>query len=175
MSSFAYYAFWLAASLVLIGVVSAVLVQYSQRRALRRVHGAALLLAIDGHCEWLVAQRNATAVPDSSRPDSSALEEIGALQRQWFPELRAQVEPLLAIHAHMIDFLASQQALRLRDPEAWLDSDNDTQFMALLRQHFHAVQLLTAKLNAVSGAAGLALEPGTTSAVWQCAAQPRGE
>ncbi len=139
------------------------------------MNGAALLLALDRHCAWLVAQRHLMTEPLNSQPHSSALEEISALQRQCFPELRAQVEPLFALHARMIEFLVSQQALRLEDPEAWLNSNHDTRFMALLRQHFGAVQLLTVKLRSVSGATDWALEPGTESSVWRGAAHPRGE
>jgi hypothetical protein len=163
------------AGVVLIGVLSSAFARQSNRRVQRRMNGAALLLALDRHCAWLVAQRQAMAEPQNSQPHSSALEEIRALQRQCFPELRAQVQPLLDLHARMIDFLVSQHALRLRDPEAWLKSNHDTRFMALLRQHFGAVQLLTAKLKAVSGATDWALEPGTESPAWRGAAHPRGE
>ena len=173
MSSFAYYAIWLAASLLLIAVISALVVRHAHRRALRRINSIALLRALDRYCEWLVAQRHAMAAADATI--HCALEDIRALQRQYFPELSVEVEPLFAVHARLVDFLVSQQLLRLRDPEAWLDSDHDRRFMVLWRQHFSAVQLLTDKLKTVTGASHSPLEPGTSFSVGRPAAHSRSE
>ena len=53
---------------------------------------------------------------------------------------------LLESHGRFIEFLWSQQALRLRDPEAWLDSDHDKRFMVLWRDHRGAVHALADRL-----------------------------
>ncbi len=62
------------------------------------------------------------------------------------PELRAETEQLYAVHRRLADFLLGQRQLRLRDFEAWLDSDRDAGYMQLWQQHCRAVQGLEERL-----------------------------
>jgi hypothetical protein len=67
---------------------------------------------------------------------------------------------LLAVHNRLINFLSTQQALWLRDPEHWLQSGHDKRFMALWRQHRFALQALLTRLEQV---AMVRIQPATTA------------
>jgi len=56
----------------------------------------------------------ARAMPKTS--PTRALQEPGAVQREWFPELRREAEQLVAVHRRLIGFLLTQRKLRRRDP-----------------------------------------------------------
>jgi hypothetical protein len=52
----------------------------------------------------------------------------------------------MAVHNRLLNFLGTQQALWLRDPDRWLESDHDKRFMALWRQHRLVLQALLTRL-----------------------------
>lgn len=162
MSNFAYYLLWLAAGLVLIAVISAVIARQLRQRVLRQINAVALLEALHRNGEWIATQRQAILPQDEGQQDGAALLAVRALRQQWFPELRAEGEEVFAAHARLVEFLTSQQELRLQDPEAWLLSDHDARFMELWRQHLRAVQVLTEKLKLVTGTPDKELEPRRT-------------
>ena len=74
-----------------------------------------------------------------------------AISAQWFPELWADTRRLLAVDSHLRAFLRAQQRLRSQDAEAWLDSDYDTRFVALWREHLAATQPIMGKLPGLAG------------------------
>jgi hypothetical protein len=77
-----------------------------------------------------------------------------------FPDLAGDMAELLAVHNRLINFLSTQQALWLRDPEHWLQSGHDKRFMALWRQHRFALQALLTRLEQV---ASVRIQPATTA------------
>jgi hypothetical protein len=64
----------------------------------------------------------------------------------WFPELAGDMADLMAVHNRLMNFLHTQQALWLRDPERWLESGHDRRFVALWRQHRLALEALHGRL-----------------------------
>jgi hypothetical protein len=68
----------------------------------------------------------------------------------WFPELAGDMAELMAVHNRLVNFLHTQQALWLRDPERWLESQHDKRFLALWRQHRFALEALHRKLQQVA-------------------------
>ena len=90
-----------------------------------------------------------------------ALHEMRAVQREWFPQLREEAENLVAVHRRLIGFLRDQRKLRMRDPEAWLESDQDAGYMQLWQQHCWAVQAMEQRLGRAES--GQAAPTGSTS------------
>lgn len=45
---------------------------------------------------------------------------------------------ILIVHHRLVDFLWNQPLLHYKDPERWLESDHDSRFLALWRQHRQA-------------------------------------
>ena len=87
------------------------------------------------------------------------------IQREWFPGLSWETAELLDVHARLIDFLWTQQMLRVTDAEAWLDSDHDTRFLRLWGLHRDAAQAARVKLNELAGGTGTGYDVDATSAV----------
>ena len=147
MSSTQYYLLWLAVGLVLTAAASAVIAWQLRQRALRRLAAAELLDALARYSEWVAAQGRVVFFQDD-KPEATApvLQEVRSVQRQWFPDLVPQAEHLEAVHTRLVEFLLSQRKLRLRDFEAWLDSDQDAGYMQLWQQHCWAVQAMEERL-----------------------------
>ena len=155
MSSAAYYLLWLAAGLALTAIASAIITVQLSRREMRRLKGAELLDALARYSEWVAAQgRTMFFQADTRDTTDAALQELGAVQQQWFPELAREAEEIFRVHRHLIAFLLSQGSLRLRDPESWLDSDQDAGYMLLWQQHCWAVQAMEQKVGRVDSMAG---------------------
>ncbi|HYE71462.1 MAG TPA: hypothetical protein VD932_08080 [Aquabacterium sp.] len=134
MSTLAYHAAWLAAALAGIAVASALIARHLRTRELRRLTAEDMLQALACYSEWVADQRRAPAFQGGAKGEPS-LDQAHALGRTWFPELSAAMAELAALHDELVDFLARQEALRLADPELWLESDHDGRFMALWREH----------------------------------------
>ena len=151
MSNREYYLLWLAVGLVVIAAISALIAWRLRRRVIRRVKSAELLDALSRHTEWVAAQHRALLLQGQGRPDDAPLEEVRSISAQWFPELWEDTRRLLAIDSHLKAFLRAQQRLRSQDAEAWLDSDYDTRFVALWREHLAATQPIMDKLPGLAG------------------------
>lgn len=162
MSNASYYMLWLAGGLLAIAIVSAGIARHLHRRLLRRLRAVRMLDALARYSDWVAAQRHTAFFQGDARDEESPLQEVHQMSRQWFPELSGQSAEIFAVHARLIDFLWTQQLLRLSDPEAWLESDHDGRFMDLWRLHLRAVQGIVEKLKLVAGADVLGQEPGTT-------------
>lgn len=156
MSNTAYYLAWLAAGLAAIAIASAAITRHLRMRVLRRVKAAQLLEALASYTDWIAARRRAAYFQGDAQEGDSPLQDVGAIQRDWFPELSEDAARLFEVHAHLIDFLWAQQMLRLKDAEAWLESDPDARFVQLWRSHRDAAQAAAEKLDAIAGAG----EPG---------------
>lgn len=150
MSSTAYYLGWLAAGLVAVAVASAALTAQLRLRMLRRERAAALLDALARYCGWIAAQQPAYFFEGGAQGEARALHDVRVIQREWFPELADDVAQLLEVHARMIDFLWAQQALRLRDAEAWLELDHGARYERLRQEHRVAAAALVEKLELCS-------------------------
>ena len=155
MSSAAYYLLWLAVGLALTAIASAIITLRLRRRETRRLKGAELLDALARYSEWVAVQGRAVFFQADTRDTSdAALQELGAVQQQWFPELSREAEDIFKVHRRLIAFLLSQRSLRLLDPEGWLESDQDAGYLLLWQQHCWAVQALEQKLGRVDSMAG---------------------
>lgn len=158
MSSAVYYLLWLAAGLVLTAIASALITLQLRKREVRRLKGDELLDALARYSEWVAAQgRGVFFQADTQGMTVAALQELGAVQQQWFPELCREAEEVFAVHRRLIAFLLMQRTLRLRDPEGWLESDQDAGYMSLWQQHCWAVQAMEQRLGRVGSV------PGTTA------------
>jgi len=136
---------WLLVVLA-VGVLSWYLARHQRRQDLRRTQAEALLRALNRYSEWLCAQRMAAVFQGEGPEAAAALDTACTIRLRWFPELAGDMAELLGVHNRLINFLGTQQALWLRDPERWLESEHDQRFMALWRQHRFALQALLAKL-----------------------------
>ena len=151
VSPLAYNLLWPAVALLLVALASAVISRRVRWRDLRREAAEEALLALAGYSEWLAAQRRSPAFQGDRTPEAEALGRLRQLQQAVFPELGPAAGQLLDVHAAAVDFLWKQQLLRVRDPEAWLESDHDAGFMALWRQHREAVHRLADLLRQRAG------------------------
>lgn len=158
LSNTTYYLVWLAAGLLMIAALSAVITWHLRWRAMRRVKAAQLLEALEIYTAWIGAQRQATLFGGDAHESESPLREARLIQREWFPELSAETAELFDIHARLINFLWAQQMLRMKDAEAWLESDYDTRFVQLWRLHRDAAGAAAEKLAQLAGANELARE-----------------
>lgn len=146
MDTTTYLAAWLLAALLVIGVLSWLLARHKRRRDLRLRQTRRLVQALQRYSGWLGAQRLATVFQGEGAEAAAALDEACTIRQAWFPELAGDMAEVLAVHNRIINFLGTQQALWLRDPEHWLESEHDKRFLALWRQHRFALQALLAKL-----------------------------
>jgi len=159
MSGLLYHALWVAIALLAAALASALLTRRAARLALRRDCARQALEALARQCEWLAAQRRNPGFDGEPRGASAPLGVLLRCQAQALPELATGTSALLQVHGRAIDFLWRQQLLRLRDPEAWLDSDHDRRFMDLWQDHQAAVQGLAEQLRAVAGSVEQDPEP----------------
>lgn len=150
MDNTTYLASCLVAALLVIAVLSWVLARYRRRSDLRRGQAQQLLQALQRYSEWVCAQRLAAVFQGEGAEAAAALDQACTIRVAWFPELSGDMAALLAVHNRLINFLGTQQALWLRDPEHWLESEHDKRFMALWRQHRFALQALLEKLEDVA-------------------------
>ncbi len=146
MSGLTYHLAWLAAALVLAAAASGAITRHLRQRISRRARAARLLEALAAYSAWVASQRRSTFFQGDTQGDQSPLEEMRELGRQWFPQISDEAAQLLGVHGLLIDFLWTQQMLRLKDAEAWLEADHDARFMALWRLHRQAVQAVHEKL-----------------------------
>ena len=155
MSSAAYYLLWLAVGLALTAIASAIITLRLRWCETRRLKGAELLDALGRYSEWVAAQgRGVFFQADTRETTDAALQELGAVQQRWFPDLSREAEEIFRVHRHLIAFLLSQRSLRLRDPEGWLESDQDAGYVLLWQQHCWAVQAMEQKLGRAGSMAG---------------------
>jgi hypothetical protein len=153
VSNATYYLAWLAAGLVLTAITSAAITRHLRRRVERRVKAVELLDALARYSGWVTAQRRIAFFQGEAQDSDLPLQELCVIQQRWFPELSQEMAQLLAVHAGLVDFLRVQQALRLKDAEAWLESDHDGRFMEFWRSHRHAVHATGEKVKLVTGLA----------------------
>lgn len=146
MDSTTYLAAWLLAALAGIGVLASLLARHKRNSDLRRMQAHRMLLALQRYSDWVGAQRLAAVFQGEGPEAAAALDEACTIRLAWFPELAGDMAEVMAVHNRMLNFLGTQQALWLRDPEHWLASEHDKRFMALWRQHRFALQALAAKL-----------------------------
>ncbi|MCD6079738.1 MAG: hypothetical protein K0R89_3682 [Ramlibacter sp.] len=146
METTPYLAAWILAVVLAIGVLSWALARHQRRVDLRREQAAQLLQALQRYSAWVCAQRLAAVFQGEGAEAAAALDQACTIRLAWFPELAGDMAQLMAVHNRIVAFLGTQQALWLRDPEHWLESEHDKRFMALWRQHRFALQALLAKL-----------------------------
>jgi hypothetical protein len=146
MDTTTYLAACLLAALSVIGVLSWLLARYRRRHDARRKQAQRLLQALQRYSEWVGAQRMAAVFQGEGAEAAAALDEACTVRLAWFPELAGEMAVLIGVHNRLINFLGTQQALWLRDPEHWLESEHDKRFMALWTQHRNALRALLAKL-----------------------------
>lgn len=155
-----YLAACLLAALLAVGVLSWLLARHQRREDLRRVQAGRMLRALQRYSEWVCAQRLAAVFHGEGPDAAAALDEACTVRLAWFPELAGEMAELMATHNRILHFLGAQQALWLRDPEHWLESDHDRRFFALWRQHHFALQALFARLEQV---ASVRIRPAATA------------
>lgn len=146
MDTTLYLASWLLAALAGVGLLTWLLARYKRHQDLRRVQAERLLQALQRYSSWVCAQRLVAVFQGEPPEAAEALDEACTVRMAWFPELAGDMAELLAVHNRILTFLGTQQALWLRDPEHWLESDHDKRFMALWRQHRYALQALLGRL-----------------------------
>lgn len=140
MSHLVYFSLWLAAALVAIAFITAALARQLRLRELRRETALVMLDALARYGAWVALQRQTAFFQGEGSQAECPLEQLRTLQARWFPGLANDMVALLAVHVDLVDFLWSQQLLRLKDPEAWLESDHDARFMALWRRQHAAAR-----------------------------------
>lgn len=150
MPGLLYHALWIGLALLGIAATSAWLSRRLGLRESRRLHAEEALEALAQYAEWLAAQRRPDFQGDRADP-AAPLARVRRLQQASFPELAADLVRLLEVHARTVDLLWRQQLLRVRDPEAWLESDHDGRFMALWREHCAVVHGLAEHLRERAG------------------------
>jgi hypothetical protein len=163
VSNLSYYLLCLAVGLVAIAVISAGITRHLRLRLQRRLKAVQVLDALARYSDWVAIQGRAPFFQGDARQEDSPLQQLSAIRKQWFPELSNETAEIFDVHARLIDFLWTQQMLRVNDPEAWLESDYDAQFMDLWRLHVRALNETVEKLRLVAGVADLG-QPGTFAA-----------
>jgi hypothetical protein len=164
VSNLQYYLLWLAAGLVLIAAASAFITQRLRRSLMRRLQAVELLDALSRYSEWIAAQRRNLLFQGDVQDDASAVAEMRIIVQQWFPDLAAAAAAVFAAHSRLVGFLSSQQALRLQDPEAWLESDHDLRFLEQWRELDVAVERMAQDLRGLGDIAPAGPEPQRASA-----------
>ena len=150
MNSTTYYAAWTLVALGLIAWLSAAITRVKRRSDSRRDQALCLIGSLQRYSEWVVGQRLVALFQGEDAAAAAALDEACLLRRKWFPELASEMTELLAVHDRLLEFLAAQQALWLRDPSHWLASHHDKRYMALWRQHHDALRVLQGRLHNVA-------------------------
>jgi hypothetical protein len=150
VSSIVYFSLWLVAALIAVALVSATIARGLRLREVRRLKALELLDALDRYSEWVAAQRRTTFFQGEGEEAETPLEEARHIKQGWFPELAGDMVEILIVHSRLVDFLWNQQLLRLKDPERWLESDHDSRFLALWRQHRYAVEGVQIKLRSLA-------------------------
>ena len=150
MSNTLYFSLWLVAGLIAIALVSATIARSLRMRELRRLKALELLDALTRYSEWVAAQRRAPFFQGEGDEGLSPLEDARSIKHGWFPELAGDMVEILLVHNRLVDFLWNQQLLRSSDPEAWLESDHDTRFLELWRQHRYAIDGVQIKLRSLA-------------------------
>jgi hypothetical protein len=150
VSNIVYFSLWLVAALIAIAVVSATIARSLRMREVRRLKALELLDALGRYSEWVAAQRRAAFFQGEGEEAATPLEEARHIKQGWFPELAGDMVEILVVHNRLVDFLWNQQLLRLKDPEGWLESDHDTRFLELWRQHRYAIEGVQIKLRSLA-------------------------
>jgi hypothetical protein len=158
VSSVSYYLLWLGVGLLIAALASAVIVRHQRWRELRRAKAVELLDALARHTEWVSTQGHAVLFQANVQGTDGALQEIGATQEQWFPELRREAQTLFELHIRLVRYLRSQYRQQLQDPEAWFESDQDAGFMVLWREHCATVAIMEHRLAQLTNAGTSARE-----------------
>ncbi|GAC1599250.1 MAG: hypothetical protein NVS3B2_00080 [Ramlibacter sp.] len=149
MSGIVYYSLWLVAALIAVALVSATIARGLRLREVRRQKALELLDALGLYSDWVAGQRRATFFQGEGE-QVTALEEARHIKQGWFPELAGDMVEILVVHSRLVNFLWNQQLLRFRDPERWLESDHDSRFLELWRQHRYAVEGVELKLRSLA-------------------------
>lgn len=149
MSMPLYFGLWLVAALVAIGFLSAFVARQRRWRELRRQQGVLMLAALERYTDWVGLQQHATEFRGESPEAAQALDEACTLRIAWFPELAGEMAQLLGVHNRLMHFLAAQQALRLQDAEAWLETDHEARFVALAQLQELAITAMRQRLQLV--------------------------
>jgi hypothetical protein len=150
VSNIVYFSLWLVAALIAVALVSATIARSLRMREVRRQKALELLDALGRYSEWVAAQRRAAFFEGEGEDSSSALEDARHIKQGWFPELAGDMVEILTVHNRLVDFLWNQQLLRFKDPEGWLESDHDTRFLELWRQHRYAIEGVQIKLRSLA-------------------------
>ena len=150
VSNIVYFSLWLVAALLAIAVVSATIARSLRLREVRRQKALELLEALGRYSEWVAAQRRTAFFQGEGDDAATPLEEARHIKQGWFPELAGNMVEILIVHNRLVDFLWNQQLLRLKDPEGWLESDHDTRFLELWRQHRYAIEDVQIKLRSLA-------------------------
>jgi hypothetical protein len=146
VSNIVYFSLWLVAALIAVALVSATIARSLRLREVRRLKALELLDALERYSEWVAAQRRATLFQGEGEDAETPLEEARHIKQGWFPELAGDMVEILIVHNRVVDFLWNQQLLRFKDPERWMESDHDSRFLELWRQHRYALEGVEIKL-----------------------------
>ena len=146
MSNIVYFSLWLVAALIAIALVSATIARSLRLREVRRLKALELLDALDRYSDWVASQRRSSYFQGEGGDAETPLEEARHIKQGWFPELAGDMVDILIVHNRMVDFLWNQQLFRFKDPERWLESDHDSRFLELWRQHRYAMEGVQLKL-----------------------------
>ncbi len=137
----------LLVGLLLAAVLSGVMVRRVRLRVTQRSKALRLLAALGRYALWPAALRGPLAedMPDDlgDAPSRAALAEVQALQARGFPQAEPQMARLRQADAALREFLQTQQALKLRDTEAWLESDHEMRLDGLCERLQDAIEALT--------------------------------
>ncbi len=150
MSNLVYFSLWLAAALVAVALVSATIARSLRLREVRRLKALELLDALDRYSDWVAGQRRATFFQGDGEGGETPLDEARQIKQGWFPELAGDMVEILVVHNRLVDFLWNQQLLRFRDAERWMESDHDSRFLELWRQHRYALDGVQLKLRSLA-------------------------
>lgn len=97
-----------------------------------------------------VALVSATFFQGEGEDGETPLEEARHIKQGWFPELAGDMGEILIVHNRLVDFLWNRQLPRVKDPERWMESDPDSRFLELWRQHRHALDGVQLKLRSLA-------------------------
>jgi hypothetical protein len=150
VSNIVYFSLWLVAALIAVALASATIARSLRLREVRRLKALELLDALERYSEWVAGQRRATFFQGEGDDGETPLEEARHIKQGWFPELAGDMVEILIVHNRLVDFLWNQQLLRFKDPERWMESDHDSRFLELWRQHRYAVEGVQIKLRSLA-------------------------
>lgn len=150
-----YYCLWILLGLVLAGLASTLLVRQLRRRVQHEAQAHALLDALSRYAVWTAAQRNGSGYGHGNERErataAAALREARLLQARCFPALTGAFTSLLDSDRRLQALLREQQSLRVRDPEAWLDTQPLPVMEELWQRHESALRALAQRLSATQG------------------------